>query len=98
MRAFCGNEMKRSGVSARSNLAENAQTQTELTFHDEVHEVVRHDRVVSGRRIHLGRRESFPIDRNRVAAFARSTELDFHVMTLLAMNLCENSTSENRRT
>jgi hypothetical protein len=77
-RALGADGVKRSGVPTGSHLAENAQIQTKLTFHHEMQEVMRHDRVVSGRRIHLDWWEPLSVDRDRITAGAGSTELDFH--------------------
>jgi len=76
--AFSGNELKTSGVPTACQLAINAQTQAKLAFHREVQEVMRHERVVSRRRIHLNWPEPISVDRDRVAVGACATELNFH--------------------
>jgi len=47
------NGMKCPGVPVFSYLDEDSTIQTKLAFHNGVQEIVRHDRVISGRRIHL---------------------------------------------
>ena len=47
--------MKRPGGPARSNLAEDSEFDSQGLFDDEVLQVMRHEGVVSGRRIHTHR-------------------------------------------
>lgn len=64
-------------IAAGRQEAEDPVRETELAFDDHVLKVVRHERVVSGA-AKFERRQIRPVNRERVAPFAGSPELNFH--------------------
>jgi hypothetical protein len=74
--------MKRTSRAAGSELAEDPVSYAQLTFHNEVDQVVRHPPIVAWCRIHLERRSSRPDGRDRIPTLAGPTELNVHTTLL----------------
>ena len=70
--------VKRAGGTARRYLAEYSEADPQFLFGDEVLQVVRHERVVTGRSAHAQRLAAVAQNHDAVAAFVGLVELHAH--------------------
>src|SRR5262245_56040926 len=77
--------------AARRELAEDAPSQAQLAFDDEVNKIVRQERIVARRGVHLERREPRSDYGDGVPTIAGTTKLNFHTRDLRHTRCAERS-------